>query len=554
MWIYYRVSRLIRAFTPELLFGAVLLVSLPVLAAPPTPGTVISPIDKPVYQPEKPALPPIETKKKVPFTSPGSAKKISIKQFVLSGNTAFSDEQLLALVSQYRDSMMNLAEIYHVSDVIQDFYRQNGYLLASVFLPAQKVSSGTVRFEIVEGRLGQARVEGELDSYYPNFLVYQLDQIEPGAIIEKDVLEGETLLLNELPGLEARAVISRGEKPGHSDVVMKVEEDRQSGTVRLNNFGRESIGEVRLEGGWLYANPFSQGDMLNFSAIVSESTQMVYGRVDYDALLNNSGTRAGFSLSTFTYDVDPSDLGLAGTLDGDGTNYSARITHPLDRNRRSSMDVGAILRHNESDESGSLSLTTAESSINVLDMLFSWQLLHLNNSQSVIRAMLSTNFKDNDGTKDDAEKAKLTLDYSYAMPFAENWFMMLRANMVASADPLADVERYRIGGPDNVRAYPSAELAGDGGGFASIDVGKIFYQQRDLRYTAKAFVDAGRVTRKLTAPGQDDSDSIAGYGIGFSATVEKQHLFELQIVEPSTDRVSSDDRDTRVWLNYAAQL
>lgn len=551
-----RVSDFWRTLFAHSLVPALLLVGLPVMAATPTPGTVISPIDKPVYQPEKSAPPPVEQKKKPAFTPPGTTKKISIKQFTLSGNTAFSDDALQALIAQYQDSMMTLPEIYHVADIIQDYYRHNGYLLASVFLPAQKVSSGTVRLEIVEGRLGRKRIDGELGSYSEEFLVRQLNQIRPGEIIEKDVLEGETLLLNELPGLEARAVIARGEQAGHSDVIMKVEEDRTSGTVRVNNYGRESIGEVRLEGGLLYANPFSQGDMLNLSAIVSESSQMVYGRVDYDALLNTSGTRAGFALSTFDYDVDTSDLGLAGTLDGDGTNISFRIMHPLKRVRRSSLDLGAVLRRNESNESGDLSSTTSGTAINVLDMIINWQLLHLDNSQSSFSAMLSTNFQSNDdGTKDDAEKARLTLDYSYAMPFSENWFMLLRANAVASADPLADVERYRVGGPDNVRAYPSAELAGDGGGFASIDVGKTFYQERGLVYSAKVFADAGRVKRKIPLAGEKSSESLAGYGIGFSATIERQHYIEFQIVEPSSDdRVSSDNRDTRVWLSYSAQL
>jgi len=146
------------------------------------------------------------------------------------------------------------------------------------------------------------------------------------------------------------------------------------------------------------------------------------------------------------------------------------------------------------------------------------------------------------------------LDYSYTLPFADSWFLLFRANAVASDDPLVDVERYRVGGPDSVRAFPSAELAGDGGGFASIDVGKSFFQRRGLRYTAKIFADAGRVTRKLPAPGENSSDSIAGYGVGFSASIDRQHIIELQVVDPSGDRVSSDNRDTRVWVSYSAQL
>jgi len=392
----------------------------------PTPGAVIAPIDKPVIQPESVTETTVKGLEDDGFKPPASNKKIQVDKFTLSGNSLFDDSVLLGVIGKYTGTPITIEELYEAADDLQAFYRQQGYLLASVYVPAQKVSSGTVRLEIIEGRISGILIEGELDSYRADFLIQQFGTSNLGEIVSRQMLEERILLINDLPGLTAKTVIIPGEEYGTSDLVIQVEEDRSSVVLRANNYGRKSLGENRVEAGWLYANLFAQADQLNLSTIVAEDSRMYFLRIDYDALLNSHGTRAGGSISAFDYDVDTDEINLFGELGGDGNNIRVFVTHPLMLQQRNRLDFTTALRFNESTEDGELAFSEETIDVDLLDLSLHWQPMHRNGSFSSLAATFTTNFEDNpDGLEDDAVKAKITLDYSLLMPFARTWFWRL---------------------------------------------------------------------------------------------------------------------------------
>jgi hemolysin activation/secretion protein len=523
--------------------------------APPTPGSVIAPVDRPVIQPKSAPAKLLQNADDGGFKPPASSAKIEIKQFQLSGNTLFGDDELLAVIRDYIDTLITLEQLYQAADELQRFYRQQGYPLASVYVPAQKVSSGTVRLEIIEGRIAGVQIEGELDSYQPAFLLRHFGTDNLGEVISQARLEEQILLLNELPGLSAKAVIVPGAEYGTSDIVIQVEEDRSSVVLRVNNYGRESLGETRVEAGWLYVNLIAQGDQLNLSAIVAEESRMNFLRADYDALLNSLGTRIGASISAFEYDVDTDAIDLRGELDGDGTNLRFFVNHPLLRRQRNRLDFTAALRFNETSEDGDLAFTTDTTEVELLDLSLHWQPAHRNGSFSSLSATFTSNFEDNpDGLKDDAVKAKISMYYSFIMPFAGTWFWQLGGDLVYSDEPLPDIERYRLGGPRNVRAYPATEIAGDRGGRGSLDLGKRFSLSAKTSMITRLFVDAGKVERILTFAGENSTETLSGYGAGLLFDFGNRHALDFEVATPTSDLESSDGKNTRFWLNYTVEL
>ena len=543
------VSLSLAAGFTALIFFAV---SIPANAQVPTPGSVLQSVDRPVVQPTQAPEQPITREQEEPFTPPTYAKKIQVSQFELIGNLEFDDETLLAEIVDYIDTPITLAQLYAAADRLQQFYRTRGYLLASVYVPAQKISSGTVKLEIIEGRLGGFQIEGELKSYRPDFLVKQLDSLELGEIVRSQKLEHEMLLLNELPGLSARAVIVPGADYGTSDIVIEAAENRSQAVVRLNNYGRKSLGQAQVEAGWLYSNPLFQGDELNLSAIVSEEARMVFGRLDYSALLNTSGTRIAFGISTFEYDVDTQELGLPGlTLEGDGTNIRLHLSQPLVRQQRNRLTVSGGFRNIETNEIGGLLSALRSNDISVFDVWLDWQPTHRGGSTSGLVFTVSSIFRNKtDGLNDEKNQLKAIIDYRYTNFFTQTWFFLIHANLAYASDPLPDAERYRLGGPFNIRAYPSAEVAGDEGGLISLDVGKTFRVFRSTDMIAKIFADSGKVKRLIPVAGEFKDETLSGYGVGLAANVRGQHIIEFEVVKPTSDRISSDGEDPRFWFNY----
>ncbi len=540
-------------FTTAALYSACLLLLMiqPALAAPPSPGTVISPIDKPVFQPERKLKPEIKNKKPVTPVAPRSNIRVEVNKFRFKGNTTYSDQILEEVVANYEGKKLSIADIYHAADLVEIYYRYHGFLLTSVYVPAQQINSGSILLEVIEGRLGSIRIDGDLDSYTQPFLIRQVDELKPGEIIDDKTLEKETLLLDDLPGLTARAVISPGQEYGTSDVIFKTEEDRFSGVFSANNFGRKSIGEKRIEAGLLIANPIWQGDQLNLSLIAAEDSRMLYGRADYDALVNTQGTRLGFSYSAFNYDVDTSQLALpaGSTLDGSGETFVIRATHPLLRGIRNNLNLTVDVRRSETSEGGNISVRP-DTGINLLEIFVGWDHLYHDYARTQFTGGVITNFKKRSQLTDSSsQKFKLTLDLRHYQPFWEHWFVIAHLQGVYSPDPLVDVEKFRIGGQGSVRAFPSAEVAGDKGGAISLDIGKNFILSDKLVLSPRIFVDSGKVFR-IQPVGVSSSESLSGYGAGATLQIAGQHNIDLEVVEPISNRQSSDNRDTRLWLSY----
>ncbi len=545
-FVLHRLPLRLAVFCVTALFAAIL------DAAPsPTPGSVLAPVDKPVYQPAPAEAPDIEKPASSTPSVPVSSVTVPVRKFLFKGNTTYSDAVLGEVVARFEGKRLSIADIYQAADMVEIYYRYHGYLLTSVYVPAQQIDSGNILLEVIEGRLGSLRIKGTLTSYHEPFLIEQADSLRPGEIIDDASLETETLLLDDLPGLSARAVIAPGDEYGTSDVVFITDEHRYSGAIGINNYGRKSIGEKRLDAGLLIANPLWQGDQLNLSLILAEHSRMLYGRADYDILLDHAGSRAGLSYSRFRYDVDTAGLGLApgSTLEGSGETFVLRLSHPFVRSTRSNLSVSANLRRSTTDESGSLS-ARPDTAINLLELFVNWDYLFHSYAKTSLTAGVITNFRSRDSLLDSAsQKAKLTLDLRHYQPFLKNGFVLGHVQAAYSPDPLVDVEKFRIGGQGSVRAFPSAEIAGDKGAVLSLDVGMNIQVNGDVLLTPKLFADTGKLYRHQPV-GVPDSESLSGYGAGLGIVLKQNHSLDLEVARPVTNRVSSDKRDTRFWFGY----
>ncbi len=193
---------------------------------------------------------------------------VLVERFDISGNKALSNEELQAVVAPYQGRPLTLQQIYEVADAITHHYRTHGYTLATANVPAQKIGSGVIRLEVLEGTLGKITIEGN-KHYRTSFIEKQLDQLVPGEPLRNAPLEHELLLLNDLPGLHAQAVVRPGAEFGSSDVAIATTEKFVEGGVRFNNYGRKSIGEDRFEGNGALNGLLGIGDKLEVNGVIA---------------------------------------------------------------------------------------------------------------------------------------------------------------------------------------------------------------------------------------------------------------------------------------------
>ncbi len=521
-------------------------------AAPPTPGAVRGSLPKQerLQLPTDTAPPEIETPEPKRTAPTGSTKTIRVQQFDIYGNSAISTTDLITEIQPFIGQDLTLDDLYTVADVLTDYYRASGYSLAQVVVPAQRVQKGIVRLDVIEGKINEVRFEGNR-SYTNRFLEPFFAKVQPGAVVSMQSLERELLVMNDLPGLTSRAVVQPGPTYGTTDLVLRSQEDRFEGRVSGNNYGRQDIGEWRVEVETIFNNPLRRGDRFTFLGLHSEADLLNYLNADYSIALNGKGTRAGLNVSWFDYDVGEEFA----DLDIDGNNLYAHLlfSHPFQRSRKRNVLAGLGFTYNHSKERV-LGVTTKDDDLYYIDLTVLANWLHKRSAYSSARVTIASNFQDNaDGSDNEKLEAKLEVELDHLRAIAKDWLLYARIVGVYSADPLPDIEKLDLGGIANIRGFPSSEVRGDKGGFLTLEIRRQFRFKNGISGNIQAFWDAGEANKIDAPPGIDSYDSLTSVGLGLTLSYKDQYVLEVAGAVPTSNRDVSDSRDDgRGWVNISA--
>lgn len=530
------------------LFGA-LLACLTVFPAQAqvTPGQVQDTL-KPPAPLQTPAAPLAIERQTSPATATIGGATVTVREIRFNGNTVYTQTQLATLVASDLNRPLTLADLYAAADRVTAYYVENGYTLASVSIPPQKLSGGIVSFDVIEGRVSKLSFEGLKTHRYERLEPY-LSGLEPGQIYRGDEFETALLRLQEIPGFEARAVVRPGEEFGTSELVIRAREQARSGVVMLDNYGREPVGELRLTGVYTLNNPLRIEDRLQLVGLVSEDGLLAYGSLGYSYALNPRGTRLEFSYSHADFEVDS-----AIPAEGKSDVLRVEVTHPLRLSRQQTWRVSAGLSTSLS-EGETAGLLTSGTDITLLELASLYVRTHNNASVTQVNTQLATNFQRQD--RADLLNGQLTPPYSgkqllrlevdaqHLQPLGAGFSVLLRTAGVYSPDPLVDTQQFSVGGPNSVRGYPAAEIRGDGGVFGSITLQKPFRLGRALVNT-RIYGDSGQVTRDSPlTPGDTSSDSLSSIGLGFDVTY-RRYNFKLDWADPTDNHVILPGSEGRI--------
>lgn len=539
------------------------------VAAPPTPGTVestVSPtpaLEPPAGLPEGVAPPPPPRR-----AVPEGGRQIEVSRIVVTGNTVLTDAQIRSVTSPHEGNRLTLAQIYDIADKLTTLYRAEGYAVATATVPPQKIESGEVRIEVIEGAIDTVVAQGNR-RYSDEYLRRQMNELRDGEILTIETMEREMLLLNDLPGLTARSVIRPGSSYGTSQVLVNAVEDPFDAYLRGTNYGREDVGEWRAEGGAGFNNLLGVGDRLSVDFIHSESDLLNYFNLGYSVALTHSGTRAAFSYSEADFEVGGRFSALG--INGDSKIARFSVTHPLVRSRATNVLVGVGLSHKESESvigalrTPGVPARSTDAAINLVDLSLIASWLHPDKSATNLAAVLWSNGRKRSAGDDDIGadglppdenrlRAKLRIDANHLRPLPWwNTRLFLRAAAVASPDPLTDSEKFGIGGPADVRGFPISELRGDDGVSLTLevrrpfDLGSALGLARKMPASGRVFWDGGRVHRKKPSAGFGSTESLTSAGAGLTLLPAPQLQLDVMVAKPLNSLDVSDGADSGRW-------
>lgn len=469
-----------------------------------------------------PALPPPAAPRIGLPTPPAPAAtaasaRILPAAFRFEGNTAVPTATLQALVAPAVGKPTDLAGLQRLARRVQEHYQDLGYLLTQAYIPEQELRAegGTVTIAVVEARVG--RVELQFDGpALPHAQALVLRSLRPGDLVSEDALDRPVLLLRDLAGHEATALVQPGQRTGEVDVRVQVRSAPAQAQMSLgmDNHGLRAAGRGRAFATVDVLNPSGRGDQLSARAQLTELDGNRLLRLSYTLPVGDAGTRASFSAARADYALgDPFRvLGAQGRAD----IFAAALLHPLQRTRLRNVYGLASLEHKRLRDE----LTAVGS-----DSRYRIDLLRLgalgNRTHELEAGQALTSYAASLGlgrlSLDAAARAadalpgglglqgafaKANLELQHTHPLGGPWSLHGAAQGQRAFGNLASAEKMTLGGPSGVRAYPMGEAAGDSGLQLTAELRHQFTGQLgDYSWpaTAAVFLDWGRV-RSIQEP------------------------------------------------------
>jgi hemolysin activation/secretion protein len=489
---------------------------------PPDAGRVLRENQAPPLQPPRPGITvPIQTPAE-PAAAAGGAQ-VELRAVAFTGNSLFDTGLLQGLVQPYIGRKLDLAGLREMAQQVTEHYRRAGYVFSRAYLLPQTINDGVVALGILEGRYGELSATGDaaLAPQAQAFLV----PLQVGAPIEVSRLERRLLILSDQPGIRITPLIRPGQATGQGDLQVAVERSKPWRLdLSLDNHGDRYTGRVRLRANAQYDSPFTLGDQLSASLIRSDE-QLTQGSLGYGLPLGVSGLRAQLSFARTSYQLarEFSELDATGTAQV----AAATLSYPLIRSTRANLSVSGSLQHKRlRDRQGLAGLDDRKSSRSAtLSFQFdrsdelagggvSYGALSLSAGQ--LRLSETQDLLDQlSGVRTGGVFTKALLDLVRLQSFKHSPLSLMGRLTLQTADRNLDSsEKFSLGGPTGVRAYPLSEGIGDEGALL----------QMELRYavqawTPYAFLDAGSVRlnarpQGLAVPPQSNQRSLAGAGLG----------------------------------------
>lgn len=178
-------------------------------------------------------------------TVPEGAEDVSfiLKALSIKGGESLPVETITALSPLETGTKITLSDLYHFADIITNHYRNQGYALSFALVPAQDITDGRVRLEIIEGYIDELIIREEnLSDIARTHILDAFARFAQKGLTKTHDLEAFLLSINRYPGISAKAVIRPGSQPARSTLVLEIAQRTQSASIGYQNYLSESLG------------------------------------------------------------------------------------------------------------------------------------------------------------------------------------------------------------------------------------------------------------------------------------------------------------------------
>jgi len=452
--------------------------------------------------------------------------RFTLASLHVEGATVFSERELLAPYAALYGSQVSFADINRIATELTKKYRDKGYLLSRVVLPAQELEAGkaSVGLVAVEGYISAVEYVGE-EKFVARFHSY-FSTVEKRLLGQRPLrhrdFEREMLLLRDLPGVKVTSRFKEGAERGASILVLTVGRKMLSGSVGFDNNGTKSAGPYMFNASLGLATlPF-----IGAQTTVSYNQAMNFREYHSIQIAQSYQFSSGLSLQgSYAYSACPNaDTDFAREFDYStrSNTFNFGLSYPFIRSRDMNLAAG-------------LSFVSRDTAADVADERFTTDRLR------ALTANLTFDFADEWGgisqiipsftsglnilnATDDAWDASNPLapaDYfRFNLYLSRNQRLFAKFSLFAAASaqfsdaPLSSYNQFQLGGSQFGRSSEAGIIANDNGAAFTVEPRWTYWLTDKTAIQPYLFYDWGKAWSHGDVADQPDSESISSIGAG----------------------------------------
>lgn len=497
-----------------------------------------------------------------------SGSSFELKEIVFNGNETISTEELQGVVRGWTGKKVSFDDLKKIVSQLKTYYRDKRFVAAYIYLPPQKIKNGTLEVRVVEGRLGNIKIED--NKWFSEKTIRHYLSLKQGEVIRFQDLNASLTDLNKNPDMKARAVLAPGEEPKTTDIVFKIKDKFPIHlNSEVNNLGTDSTGNTRYGVGITDNNVTGNMDQISGRFQIGSGAWAVGSR--YTVPVGPYKTQVGFSYSRSAVHLgrDFKDLNIR----GNASTYGLDIVQPVWRNDfiQSALNLGFDIK---SVENKILGIKGGKDELRILNTGIN---LEENDrfGKTYFPHTFHFGFSDFLGASDVNETAatrantggqffiyRNSLIRYNRLPFGMTH--TLRTELQLTPDRLSPSEQFRLGGAFSVRGYSEGDYLSDYGGYVTNEIyvpSYIFPAEWVLPYSGEqlrqvfqlvGFFDFGAGSLRKPLQGENNNKTLAGAGGGLRVHLYDRIFARLQWAGRIGDR-AVDGRNGAFYYGISAE-
>ncbi len=460
-----------------------------------------------------------KTTEKAAAQASNAPAQFTFKGFKFEGNTVYSSTVLSRLIAKQVPSVNEVADIQNAAQTVANRYQEDGVLARVDVLP-QDLTEGIVTITITEGKFSGARMESPGSPKLPSDLLVKLvEKIQPvGEPVRLSNMDRATMLLNEVPGVQANVRLITGQNEGQTEALVQVQDKNPSdGQLTLDNSGTVSSGISRFSSQFNRYGMLGRADVGNLQYMHSQGLD--YLRLGYNEPLGYGGARWGLNTEFTHYTVISGYDAL--DLHGPSNSLSLYVSQPWVRRRDFSSDWVLTAEHKNFKNISTFStsqyqLDNLTSTVSMTSQDSLWR-----GGENNASLQLQRGFVDYDTTPADNTEGAFTkwrLSMSRKNKINDSQSLLLSYQRQWANRNLDSSEKFGIGGASAVRAYPGGEVSGaEASVFTTEWQHEVQWNKQS--YKISAFYDLGSITKYKYNTTTNNSYSLQGAGLWIGTSI-----------------------------------